>query len=201
MALGAGGLIFVVWVIVEWQDKWKKTLRGSRWSFIRWGLQRCWLAHRNLGWVTVRYGIMGRGNQKNTELWSRPQKVWKGKATHLVFSEHPRYEPPFGVRNCFIEFSDSYKAVFLTDMNKHWLQETVSPVRGQRRYEGSVSVEATTILIMVGTDDQGKGGWDGAWRDIRHGVQEILGNPNAPTNRGKGNEEDVKLQRDSRLGA
>ena len=164
VVLGAGGLLFVLWVFVEWQDKWKKAL----WDSFRQKLSQFKRARQQIGRVTVRYGMV-QGDAERKEFWPNSQKMWKGKEARLFFSKSLR---PIGSL-CFIEFPEPYEVVFLSHSKTHWF-ECNSPTLGYRRYESNLPLDDHTAHFIVGTDDRGTGGWSAAWVDIKRGSEAIV---------------------------
>ena len=121
-------------------------------------------AVQQLGWVTVRYGIVQDGATRK-ELWFDSRKVWKGKETRVFFPESRRH----GGSLCFIEFPESYEVAFLSNPWRHYWPEYNSPTPGYRRYASNLPLTNQTALFIVGTDDRGTGGWSAAWKELWYG--------------------------------
>ena len=169
VVLGVGGMLFVRWTIVEWQNKWKKTLWEYNKLSWRMGFHRLRRAPRNIGWVTVRYGEVFKEGDKRQEPWSRLRKVWKGSATHIIFPESQRRG---GGHLCFIEFPDCYHVSFPSSQS-FWY-ELNSPTPGYQRYESNLPLAGDqAVFITVGVDTQGTGGWSAVWTDIKRAFEAI----------------------------
>lgn len=167
--LGVGSLLFGGWVFVEWQDKWKKALWEDRKVVRRAGLQQFKRAPRQIGRLTVRYGIVQDGATAK-ERWFDSRRVGKGKEVRVLFPESERR----GGTLCFLEFPDSYEVTFLADSRRHYWSEYNSPTPGYRRYAANLPLSNQTALFIVGTDDQGTGGWSAAWKDLWYGSKAML---------------------------
>ena len=169
MFLG-GAIVLLVPFIAEKLGFW---FSADHKLFWRIGFHRLRGAPRNIGWVTVRYGV-GYKDTKN-ESRSQSRRVWKGKTTSLIF---PNHDENF----CFIEFPDTYKAVIHPTPGGDW-QACPASSPGYRRYESSLpldniiwvtDVNSQVASVVIGTDDNGTGGWSAAWMDIKCAFEAIV---------------------------
>lgn len=165
-----GALVFLGYFIVEKLDFW---FSADHKLFWRIGFHRLKRASQQIGWVRIRYGV-GYKDTKN-ESRSQWRRVWKGKTTPLIF---PNHDENF----CFIEFPDTYKAVIHPTPGGDW-QACPASSPGYRRYESSLPLDniiwvtdfnSQVASVVIGTDDQGTGGWSAAWMDIKRGSEAIV---------------------------